>query len=648
MALREDSLGDPRTAAGDGLGFWSGTAVAARLHGPAAILGFAFPFALGASNGGYWPTAWSWSALALFWICAFAVLLSSEMRLGPLEIAVPAALLALVCWNLVSAVWGSSLTKPMLEAQLALVYAGGTLAAVLVVRRGTYRSLIGGAWLAVTLVSSYGLATRLFPERLGSIDDFAGYRLAQPLGYWNAVGIFAALGTLLALGFAARARGRAVRALAGASAVILVATLYFTFSRGAWVALAIGLLVAVAADRSRLQLVAVILAVAPWIVLAVALGSRSGALTRQGTQLSAASHAGHRYALELLLLATASAASVLALSIHVRIPILARRVFATALVVAAAGVVSAVFVDYGSPVTIARHAYGSFVGQGRTGSDLNRRLFSLSSSGRVPQWRVAWREYRLHPLLGSGSGSSERYWNQLRPFEATVRDAHNLYLETLAETGPVGLALLLTGLLLPLGAALGARRRRLGAVALGAYVAFLAHAAVDWDWEMPAVTITALFCAVALLAGASDERRSGVGVRVRLAALAGAVALAAIAFVGLQGNRAIAGSEDAAAATDWLVSAADARRAIGWAPWSARAWQLLGEAQSARHRRVEARRSFLRALARDREDWSIWLDLAVVSRGVSRRHAFAEAARLNPRSSSVATYRHRSGKEAAR
>jgi hypothetical protein len=35
--------------------------------------------------------------------------------------------------------------------------------------------------------------------------------------------------------------------------------------------------------------------------------------------------------------------------------------------------------------------------------------------------------------------------------------------------------------------------------ATGAYTAFLVHAAVDWDWEVPAVTIAGLACGAALL-----------------------------------------------------------------------------------------------------------------------------------------------------
>ena len=103
---------------------------------------------------------------------------------------------------------------------------------------------------------------------------------------------------------------------------------------------------------------------------------------------------------------------------------------------------------------------------------------------------------RDEPLLGTGAGSFEEHWLQERPVSFPARDAHNLYLEMLAELGPLGLALLIATLALPLAAFRQARHGALGPAAAGALVAYLLHAAVDWDWEVPAVTIPALFCAV--------------------------------------------------------------------------------------------------------------------------------------------------------
>jgi O-Antigen ligase len=614
------------------------------------LLGFGFVVALGANSGGYWPTAWGWSALLLLFICALALLVRSDVHFGVLEAVVPTALLALVCWNVLSALWGSSLTQPAREAERTLVYAAAVFAALLLVRPRSYGALLGGVWAAITLVAGYGLLTRLLPERLGSIDELAGYRLAQPLGYWNALGIFAAMGALLALGFAARGRKAVVRALAAASTLVLIPAFYFTFSRGAWIALGVGLLAAVALDRRRLQLIGFLFAVAPWPALAVWIASRSEPLTRQGTGLAAASHAGHRFALDLVWLAAGAAAVTLVcttLERRVRVPRQLRLAYAGALVLVVAGALAVVVVQFGSPPTIARNLYHDFVGPSRPleNGNLNKRLFDLSGGQRIPQWKVAWRDYEAHPWLGSGSGSYERYWNQLRPSEFKVRNAHSLYLETLAEVGPVGLALLLATLCLPLVAAVKARGRSLASVAFGAYAAFLVHAGVDWDWQMPALTLAALFSGTALLVCTRRGSAASSSQLWRAPALALMLVLAVFAFVALRGNRAVAASETAATKLHWTRSAAEARAAQRWAPWSSRPWQLLGEAQFQEHDLAAARASFRKALEKDGSDWSIWLDLALASKGKERRHAFAEATRLNPLASEIASRKPGAGRK---
>ena len=64
-----------------------------------------------------------------------------------------------------------------------------------------------------------------------------------------------------------------------------------------------------------------------------------------------------------------------------------------------------------------------------------------------------------------------------------VKDAHNLYVETLAELGAVGLALLAVALAVPLAAAIVARHRLYAPFIFAAYVAYLVHAAADWGLE---------------------------------------------------------------------------------------------------------------------------------------------------------------------
>lgn len=127
---------------------------------------------------------------------------------------------------------------------------------------------------------------------------------------------------------------------------------------------------------------------------------------------------------------------------------------------------------------------------------------SISMGDRPAYWRAAVADASAHPLVGSGAGSFDDYWLVHRPIAAYVQDAHSLYLETAAELGVVGLALLGCALLVPLATAVARRREPLVPVAAAAYVTFLVHAGLDWDWEMPATTLAGLACAAALLGSA--------------------------------------------------------------------------------------------------------------------------------------------------
>ena len=280
-------------------------------------------------------------------------------------------------------------------------------------------------------------------------------------------------------------------------------------------------------------------------------------------------------------------------------------------------------------------------------SGLNDRLFSFSSSGRVDLWSVSWRRFGQSPWAGSGPGTYEITWMSERTYGFKVRDAHNLYAESLAELGLAGTALLLLVLVLPLSASLRGRQRRLVPVAAGAYAAFLVHAGVDWDWEMPAVTGTALLCGVAVLAASRPAVRSPLPWWITSAVVTVMIVVAVFSFAGVVGQRALASAEDAASAGAPVRAVRDARRAATWQPWSSEALRVQGEAQLALGRRRDARSTLSRAVAKDPRSWELWFDLAVASEGEARMRAARRAERLNPLSPQIAEARDQLGLEPA-
>jgi hypothetical protein len=120
-----------------------------------------------------------------------------------------------------------------------------------------------------------------------------------------------------------------------------------------------------------------------------------------------------------------------------------------------------------------------------------------------------------------------------------------------------------------------------------------------------------------------------------IAGAAAAVVLACVALFGLVGNRAELASADALDAAQLSSAADEARQARRWEPWSGTPWRLLGESQLQAGEVDRARRSFLEGLERDRGDWELWLDLALVSRGQERKAALAHVAQLNPQSAEL-------------
>lgn len=596
---------------------------------------------LGAANGGYFPSEWGLATLGFALVATTVVLVVDVPQPGRLELSFLAGLASLSLWAALSSLWSPGAAAPVLEAERGVLYVAAAAAAFLLLAfRGAASALLGGVVAGAVVLSLYGLATRLFPGHAGgAYDPSSGYQLAEPIGYWNALGLLAALAILLALGLAAHGEHTATRALAAVALVVLAPTLYFSFSRGALVALAAGAVVQAAVDPRRARLIVSVLLLGAPAALAVVLASRLPALTAPGATLQTAQDEGAHLARLLIVLAVLAAVAAIVLRLaerRVRLPARAGGVLIAGVVAAAAVGATATLVAAGGPVAVVDRAVDSFTEPLPAGDgDLQRRLLSVSGNGRGDYWRVAWDMTRDNPLLGASAGSFEAHWLRGRPVSFHARDAHNLYLETLAELGPLGLVLLLATLALPLFALVQARRFPLGPAAGGAFAAYLLHAGVDWHWEVPAVTVPALFCGAALLAWRRPDAPGLLTGRRRYTALALTAPVIALALVGHVGNRAVAASIAATDRGEPGQALAHARRAAAWAPWSHDPWQLRGEAELALEDNAAARTSLLRALELDPESWSIWYDLTLVTSGEERARALAEAERLNPLSPEV-------------
>jgi hypothetical protein len=294
-----------------------------------------------------------------------------------------------------------------------------------------------------------------------------------------------------------------------------------------------------------------------------------------------------------------------------------------------------------SPAAIVSRAYHDFIVPRPTiRGNLDQRLLSFSGNGRIELWRTAWHDFRAHPWLGSGAGTFERAWDASPSADFPVQDAHGLYIETLAELGPVGLVLLLAALLLPIVLTLRSRARPAVAGAAGAYAAYVLHAGVDWDWELAGVTAMAVALGTLLLV---ERRRVSVSPPrgARVAAVTGAVVLSVLAAGAYAGNSAVAAAGSDLGHGRYTKAANDASRAQRLMPWSAQPLVLLGEADLGQGAFAGARTQLRDALKLDDGDWQTWLDLALASHGPARQRALAQATRLYPTSPEIAAVRRR-------
>jgi O-antigen ligase len=420
---------------------------------------------LGAVQGGYLPATWVWATPLAAWAVALSALFGGA---GALRREWPwaAAALGLLAWTAASVVWSADASQSWLEVRRMVLYAAVVLALLSLARRCAATVLVLAAHAGIVLLLAYALARYLLGAR--RIDPFEGGLLSQPLGYANAIGILAAMGLLLGLGIAVQNRSAALRAAGAGSLPLLALALALTDSRGSWAALATGAVVLVALTAWKPVLRVAVTAL-PGAAILVALQALLH-LTAQDAPPSRASGA--------LVAAAAVACSA-----------------ATALAGARSGPREPVGSLERRRSTVALLATAAVLG-----------IAAIALAGRTEPrtsyWRVAWRqEIVSHPALGTGAGTFGRAWvdSGLDTARGGALDAHSLYLETTAELGLVGLALLAAFLLLPVVPVVRGRQSGAAAAAASAYAAFLVHAGLDWDWELPAVVIAALACAAALL-----------------------------------------------------------------------------------------------------------------------------------------------------
>ena len=247
--------------------------------------------------------------------------------------------------------------------------------------------------------------------------------------------------------------------------------------------------------------------------------------------------------------------------------------------------------------------------------------------------------YRDHRVRGSGAGTFQLLWARDRPYAFSVVDGHSLYIEVLGELGLVGLALIAAAILtLLFGLARRVWRhpahRALYAAVLSVTVAWALRAGVDWDWEMPAVTVW-IWCLGALAIGARRGKRPMAVDIPRTARVAIALALLAVMLTPLatiKSQSELTRSRKAFERNDCGTSVDAALSSISALPMRSEPWELLGYCDLRLDRPTLARRALREAVARDPRSWEPHYGLALVlaASGADPRAQARRARELNP------------------
>jgi O-antigen ligase len=321
-----------------------------------------------------------------------------------------------------------------------------------------------------------------------------------------------------------------LRALYSATGTVFLVALYFSFSRGAVLALAAGAVVLLMLSKHRFEALgnaAVSGLPALWVISQAR--ELSGLVSRP-VSLQAVKSDGLALVeplLKGLLLAFTAQLLffLLVLAVKKFVPEGVRRgvglvatVITAGAVVVVLGYAAATFQKAGGLEALRDRitADSSELEAGAVKEDQTQRLTSVSAATRIALWKIAWENFREHPLTGTGGDTYQVIFEQNRPdnYPQSVLHPHSVWLSLLSDTGIfafLAFAAFSVGCLClafynAFSTTRTTRSRALLAGSTAALTAYLASSTIDWNWYIPASTLP-FFALAAVAAGTTPRRR---------------------------------------------------------------------------------------------------------------------------------------------
>jgi tetratricopeptide (TPR) repeat protein len=611
----------------------------------------ALPFGLAAvavflwwanEEGGYAPTAWYPGALIfLALLVGVAIRPTAPTSSGLWVTRAVAFLAAFTAWSLLSIVWAGVKGDAWDGANRTLLYLTVYATFALLCWRARDAAVVVGLFaLGTAAVGAAAFASE-------GVSAFSDGRLAAPTGYANATAALFLAAFWPAVALAARPEVHwAARSVLLAAGGLLLQLAVLAQSRASVVAGSIAFLLYVVVSQERLRALLVLLPVA-----AVTLASLGPLLDVFASATEAELQEAVAREQQTLALSTGALLAIGALvgfmdrpgRVGRRARLLSgrRRIVVAAV---AAGSVLVALVAAAGVVSLTHGSGRDGVSSGATSALGSSRLGGGLETGRYDLWRVAAGEVADHPLLGVGADNFAVDFARERRTHEEPLYPHSLFLRSFSQTGLVGGALFLGFIGAAFVAALRRRRRSDGlanAVASASVVSavyWLLHGSIDWLWEIPALTASAL----ALLGLASGLRQPGpdrpLSTPRRSAPALAAAAVLVAAAVGSYTLPWLAALEVERAVQAWPEAPDRAFSRLRLAgrlnPLSERADVVAGTLAQRVGQPDRARIAFERVLERNPDDWYAHLQLALLDaadgmRGEALAH-LARARSLNP------------------
>jgi hypothetical protein len=454
-------------------------------------------------------------------------------------------LIAFAALTALSAVWSVQPDDSFKDAGRMLAYCGVFGAAIVLARTVPDRwpAVLGGVVLAAVVVCGYALLTKVFPDQLDAGDIYS--RLRAPYSYWNAIGLTAAMGAIGCMWLGARRAGHALlTALAYPAMGLMLLTLMLAYSRGALVALVLGLALWFCVVPLRLRGAAILISGAVLAGAVVAWDFSTHALNTDSVELAARTSAGHQLGALIVVMLVLLTLAGLAFGFWTgrNAPSIVSRRRAGVLLLS---LLAVVILAFAGALAASHRGFTGAISHGvhsltdphaAVPPNTPGRLTAVGSV-RARYWNEALKVFQAHPVLGAGAEGYATARLRYRTETLDVRHAHGYIVQTLADLGVIGLAVTLVLLLTWMAAAgrsthpfnrrwtsWATLRRWLDRADSGGYpawrrltiagrpapytaervgmlsmlclvVVFGIHSLADWTWYVPGNACVALLCA---------------------------------------------------------------------------------------------------------------------------------------------------------